>query len=134
MMGEGKINVADVRGHYSHCKAIHFDTAAEMNAFFEEHQQRLVVDIKPQPDGGFLVLYTGVLTEEEIKEFQEVQEEARRLINERKKARLEEETKREEEKHKQELEAKRLQEVGRKCEQHHKPLIEEKRDAKKGKK
>lgn len=137
----GKINVADVRGNYPGCEAKEFKSAEEMNAFFSENPNRLVVMIAPRArayPGGIkedviFCLYTKVVTEEELREQAEVQEEVNKAIEKRRAARAEVEEKVREERIKQEQEQKRLIEVGRKCEHHHASLVEENRKLKKGK-
>jgi hypothetical protein len=138
----GKINFADVRGNYPGCAAIEFRDAIEMNSFFADNPNRLVVAVFPTQRrfmGGVVefyitCLYTKILTDEEIAEFNEVQSEARRLIDERKAKREAARKLIEEEKVKQLQEQKRLLDLGRKCEENHGGLVEENRKLKKGKK
>lgn len=133
MQGEGHINVADVRGHYSKCIARTFTSSGDLNKFFEDNPHRLVVGMWQVHD-GVMVLYTGVVDEKEIRAIQRFGEEIRKKIAEEDAAADKLREEQEENARKQEAERKRLVEVGRKCEEHHAKLVEEARKERKGKK
>ncbi len=133
MKGEGQINIADVRGHYSNCLAATFPSAEAMNSFFEANPNRLIVMVSPTP-AGFLVFYTCVLEQSEIDEFNEVQAEARKLIDARKLLRDEAELKNKELQAAADANDARLLTLGRTCEKNHGGLVEELRAIKKTKK
>ncbi len=98
----GKMNVAfPERGHATGCAFKLFtgyydDTKNNVyvspdelaNAWFMQNPGLLVVDVKFET-GCILIAYTKVLSKDEIDEFQEVQHEARLLIDERKAKRAE---------------------------------------------
>lgn len=85
----GKLNVASergVHGHFSGCAIKLFPmseyTEKRVSEWAEENPGNLVVDIKL--GASYLaVFYTRAITDEEIAEFNEINREAARLINER---------------------------------------------------
>lgn len=143
-VGPGKINFGgEIRGHYPGAKCVQFSgymLHEEINKFFAENPNLLVVAVHfvnaddPNQPGSHVpvafVFYTKILSDAEIQEFSEVQQEARRLIDERKAKRAEieaEHTKKLSEAFDKEKakkaealkELERLAEIGRKCEKKH---------------
>lgn len=126
----GKINVASERGihgHFGGCAAIEFGGVIAMNEWFAAHPGLLLVDWRPSYGSHVVALYTRTLTDEEIAEYNEINEEVARTISERREteAKLKEENeakvKEAEEKLKKRAddeykELKRLAELGRRHE------------------
>jgi hypothetical protein len=126
----GKIAVADVRGSYPG-NAIHIfepvyvdsnwlSAADQMNAWFKSHPGRLVtmMSVTSGPHGPLItVLYTKQVTDEELKEMEELTVEVRKKIDERKVKQQEAELKAKEQEIKQQMDNRRLQGVGRQCEE-----------------
>ena len=128
----GKLKLAVDRGHAAGALAVEFRGADEMNAYFEARDNHLIHHISTLPGSAetaptILVIYSKVLTEEELAEHMEVMEEVQKIIEERKARREEAEEKSREAELKAAAEEKRLISVGRKCEANHDGLIEENR-------
>jgi hypothetical protein len=128
----GKIAVADVRGSYPGNAIKTFtdhpsggSAAEQMNDWFKGHPGRLVTMVSTSatyhPDFGTVntitVLYTKQVTDEELKEMEELTVEVRKKIDERKVKQQEAELKAKEVEIKQQMDNRRLQGVGRKCEE-----------------
>jgi hypothetical protein len=146
----GKINFANERGHFSGCRAITFfgktlvELDEEVNKYFEANSNRLVVEIAPMPSpDGYAVQYvfTKVMTNQEIQEFDELNREVKQLIANRRDAEAKAaddaaERQRESEK-KAKLEAiakdkerKVWEEKGRRCDKNHGKLVKMEREKK----
>jgi hypothetical protein len=119
---------------YTGCKYTGFDDVSLMNTFFEVNPGYLVVDISPLPNGQVYVLYTSVLTADQMSDLQEWGRQVDQFMSERKAARDEAKNSAEAAALKAEAERARLAELGRKCEQNHKKDFDAAREAKKGKK
>lgn len=115
----GRINIGG-DSHYSGCRAITFRTSDEFNAFFDDDKNfgTLVVKIF-ETDGGITVLYTKALSEEELADFNESNAEVQKVMEAKRRKRLETKAKLEELEEKREKEEKRLAALGRQCEKNH---------------
>jgi hypothetical protein len=80
----GKINYANKYGHQTGSRVRHFFTAWGMNRWFESpgNTNLLVVEIIPS-FLGLYVMYTNVLTREELEEFDMVNREVKAAIEKR---------------------------------------------------
>lgn len=68
--GPGHINVAHERGYFVGCKVFTFESAEELNKFFEENKTLLCVDIY-EAWGKLAVLTHRVIEAEEMAQYQE---------------------------------------------------------------
>lgn len=126
----GAINVAgNMQGSYSGCKLILLSTVQEVNTFFENNPNALLVKLEPF-NGGIYVLYTKFLTDEELQDFDEFNAEVEHMMRERRAKRAE--AKEAEVKKLQtiEEEKERLAVVGKRCIENHGHIIKEKRGGK----
>ncbi len=118
----GFINFSgQVNGHYSGAKILSFQSATEINKFFEANQHVIVTGIFPR-ESEILVVYTTQLDQKDLQYLGEWGEKVDAYLSQRR----EEDAKLEEEaeliKVKAEAETKELAERGRKCIQHHKKI------------
>lgn len=105
-------------GKYVGCKMEFFAGTGDLNAFFKEQSNLVVIELFPH-QGGWHVLYTNQLEREEMEMYLELQDAYVKvkddLLRKRALARMEEEA----ELDKQEDELERLSTLGKKCEANH---------------
>ena len=115
----GKINLGgEIRGHYSGCAAIQFENVGQMNTFFTEHPNMLVVDKLATADGVW-VFYTRTMTKQDIDDLKAWSEANSDFMEKLRAKRQQEELDATEQERKAAAERERLIELGYKCERNH---------------
>jgi hypothetical protein len=129
----GPIHISgEINGSYTFARAVEFDTADEMNAFFESMTNVVVVKVFARGDSIF-VLYTRELTREELEDIQEWDKQRRNFFAQRAAERREKKRSELLEEHKKAEETERLAEAGKKCLDHHGHLVKQLRKLRQGK-
>lgn len=118
----GHINYAPSM-NYSNCRMERFNNEADANLYFEQNKDRLLVAVLPAPD-GFYGLVAKSLTDEELKELEEIASIVEDERQKRKAARDEAEFNARLAEEAMEREKLELVQAGRKCRDHHAPLVE----------
>lgn len=127
----GHIQFTSGNESYTGCMLRWFADVGGVNAFFRDSPGFLVVDIKPSADHGVLVLYTSVLTHEQMADLQEWGRQVDAFMSERAAMRDLAKVSANDSAAREEAENARLREIGRKCEANHRKAIEEKRKVRK---
>lgn len=117
------------------CRAVAFVDADAMNEFFAKNNGCLVVQMFPDIlHGGIVVLYTIVLSDEELELMNDRQQALDELTAEKTRERLASAQASRDAENAVKAEVNRLAALGKKCEHDHNGLVEENRKLKKAKK
>lgn len=112
----GHINIANERGFFHGCTCVRFANEMAMNAYFADRKNVLVVDIKPDANGGVYVFYTKQLDGEEEQEFEHFSREMGWHMKEWREKRTASKEREREIREAAAAEAERLHKLGKKCE------------------
>lgn len=126
----GHINFSDGRASAVGSKLTRFDNTNQLNAFFRDNANLLVVALWPSND-HIDCLYTNVLDKEEQEEMMEFQREWAVKSEEREKAKAKARRDAEAAKQKAEADVRELVGVGRNCKEHHAKLIDKMKELEK---